>query len=98
MLLISLREAGAEEQVARLVGRDPAAHVSLDNPDYAVPMLVDTLRETGAEEQAMKLVDRLPAEGHFGLFCRQSAHHVQYRYGREPDGSPTSPWGWGDLD
>ena len=32
-LLDSLREAGAHEQAAALLARDPAAHVPLDNPD-----------------------------------------------------------------
>ena len=31
-LLDSLREAGAQEQAAALLARDPAAHVSLDDP------------------------------------------------------------------
>ena len=31
-LLYGLRDAGAQEQTAALLARDPAAHVSLDNP------------------------------------------------------------------
>ena len=59
-LLDSLREAGAEEQAAALLARDPAAHVALDDPD-AVARLLDSLREAGAEEQAAALLARDPA-------------------------------------
>jgi hypothetical protein len=38
-LLPSLRAAGAQEQVTELLRRDPAAHVSLDDP-YAVVTLL----------------------------------------------------------
>ena len=44
----------------RAAGRDPAAHVSLDDP-YAVAGLLDSLREAGAEQQAAALLARDPA-------------------------------------
>ena len=46
-LLDSLREAGAHEQAATLLARDPAARAALDNP-YNVALLLDRLREAGA--------------------------------------------------
>ena len=59
-LLDSLREAGAPEQAAALLRRDPAAHVALDDP-YAVARLLDSLRAAGAPEQAAALLRRDPA-------------------------------------
>ena len=53
-LLDSLQEAGAQEQVAALLAREPAAHVPLDDP-HAVAWLLDSLREAGAHEQAAAL-------------------------------------------
>jgi len=44
MLLASLREAGAQDQVAALLARDPAAHVPLGYP-FTLAMLLDRLRE-----------------------------------------------------
>ena len=58
-LLDSLREAGANEQIAALLHRDPAAHVSLDSP--GVGWLLYRLREAGANEQAAALADRAVA-------------------------------------
>ena len=58
-LLDSLREAGADEQAAALLARDPAAHAPLDDPD-AVASLLDSLREAGADEQAAALLARDP--------------------------------------
>ena len=55
-----LREAGAQEQAAALLARDPAAHVSLDDPG-GVARLLGVLREAGAQEQAAALLARDPA-------------------------------------
>ena len=43
-----------------LLHRDPAAHVSLDNPD-AVAWLLGRLREAGTQEQVTALLHRDPA-------------------------------------
>ena len=59
-LLGSLGEAGAHEQAAALLARDPAAQVVLDHP-YAVGQLLDRLREAGAHEQFTALADRAAA-------------------------------------
>ena len=96
-LLGRLREAGAHEQAAALLHRDPAAHASLGNPDDVFELL-GRLREVGAHEQAAALADRLPAAGMFGLFLRQKGLADQFHFGREADGTPAAPWGWGDLD
>jgi uncharacterized protein YidB (DUF937 family) len=96
-LLRAMQAAGATDQAAALIARDPASHAALDHPG-AVADLLDALRKAGAEDQARTLVDRLPAEGGFALFCEQSDHRMQYRFGREADGSPAPSWGWEDLD
>src|SRR5262249_27304795 len=59
-LLDHLREAGAHEQAAALLARDPAARAPLDDP-AAVARLLDSLREAGAHEQAAALLARDPA-------------------------------------
>ena len=59
-LLNGLRQAGADEQAAALLARDPAAHAALDNP-AAVASLLFSLREAGADEQAAALAARAAA-------------------------------------
>ena len=59
-LLGSLRAGGRAGAGHRAADRDPAAHVSLDDPD-AVARLLDSLREAGAQEQATALADRAAA-------------------------------------
>jgi hypothetical protein len=59
-LLGSLQEAGADEQAAVLLARDPAVHVALDDP-ACVARLLDRLREAGADEQAAALAARAAA-------------------------------------
>jgi hypothetical protein len=96
-MLDRLRAAGAHDQAAALLARDPAAHAALDNP-YAVAGLLGGLRAAGAHDQAAALTSWLPAVGLFGLFLEQQSHEDQFRFGREADGSPAAPWGWKDLD
>ena len=52
MLLGRLRGAGARDQAAALLARDPAAHVSLDSP-YGVAVLLGRLRGAGAHDQVL---------------------------------------------
>ena len=59
-LLDSLREAGAHEQVAALLARDPAAHAALDDPG-AVASLLDSLREAGARRAGRRAAGPRPA-------------------------------------
>ena len=87
---------GAEQQAAALAER-AAAHAALDDPD-GVASLLGRLREAGAEQQAAALLARLPAAGMFGLFLEQEGRPDQFRFGREPDGTPAAPWDWDDLD
>jgi hypothetical protein len=59
-LLCDLQELGADEQVAALVARDPAAHAPLDDP-YGVASLLYALWKAGADEQVAALAARDPA-------------------------------------
>jgi len=59
-LLDRLREAGAQDQAAALLARDPAAHVSLED-SAGVARLLGRLREAGAQDQAAALLARDPA-------------------------------------
>lgn len=63
-----------------------------------VASLLGELREAGAEQQTATLLARLPAAGMFGLFLEQEGRPDQFRFGREPDGTPAAPWDWDDLD
>jgi uncharacterized protein YidB (DUF937 family)/transcriptional regulator with XRE-family HTH domain len=95
LLLRALREAGTEESVTALAGR-AAACCPLDN-SVGATLLLRALREAGTEEQVRTLVERLPAAGCFYLFYVDGGHHVQYRFGREPDGRPSPAWDWSRL-
>lgn len=92
-----VREAGADEQGAALLARDPAAHAHLDDPGR-VASLLNSLREAGAHDQAAALIARLPMAGMFELFLKEKSPADQFRFGREANGTPAAPWGWEDLD
>ena len=89
-LLDSLPRAGAHEQVAVLLARDPATHVDLDNWHAVVPLL-SAMREACSHEQVSRLESRLPAAGLFSLFLQRHAREDQFRFGREADGGPATP-------
>jgi hypothetical protein len=59
-LLHALREVGAEDEVAVLLARDPAAHASIDNPE-AVAGLLRELRKVKAGDQVVSLTGRAAA-------------------------------------
>ncbi|MGW0583051.1 hypothetical protein ACWD25_45670, partial [Streptomyces sp. NPDC002920] len=59
-LLGGLLEAGADQQIATLLARDPATHAHLDSPD-AVARLLAALREAGADQQFAILAERAVA-------------------------------------
>ena len=75
----------------------PVLPAPLDDP-RRVASLLGELREAGAEQQTATLLARLPAADMFGLFLEQEGRPDQFRFGREPDGTPTAPWDWDDLD
>jgi hypothetical protein len=94
-LLHKLRAAGADEQLRSLAARI-AESIPLDYPK-GLDRLLDTLQSLGAGKEATKLVDRLPAAGLFAFYCYRVGGETRFRFGREPDGSPATPWNWDDL-
>ncbi|MGW0615421.1 hypothetical protein [Streptomyces sp. NPDC002788] len=96
-LLESLRQAAEDEQIAALLARDPATHVTLDDP-HALGSLLYRLREVGADEQTAALTARAAAAGHFAQFIKNSDHRNWFRFGQEPDGSAAPSWVWDDLE
>jgi hypothetical protein len=71
--------------------------VPLDSPG-GVAALLGGLRAADAGEQAAAPAARRPAAGGFGLLLEQEGRADQFRFGREPDGTPAAPWDWDDLD
>ena len=59
-LLTGLRKAGAHEQAAVLLARDPAGHANISHPG-ATALLLASLREAGAGQQVAALLARDPA-------------------------------------
>lgn len=59
-VLDDMKAAGADEQIAALLARDPASHVDLGNSD-AVAYLIEMLAMAGADEQMAVLLSRAPA-------------------------------------
>lgn len=94
-LLSVLHDLGAEEHHTILAER-AAGHVALDKR-HLVGKLLSTLQDNGAEHAASVLAQRLPGAGCFDQFVEFSGQQEQFRWGREPDGSPADPWSWADL-
>jgi hypothetical protein len=95
-LLRALADAGAAGQQAAMADR-VIAESALGSAPLAVLVLI-ALKDISADGLAADLVDRLPAGGQFRTFLEQDDNAMRYRFGREPDGTPTAPWGWEDLD
>ena len=94
-LLEAMWKAGAAEQARALARR---AAEGCGNLATGVKSLLHALRHVGAEAEAATLINRLPGEECFERFLADGDNKVVYRFGREPDGTPTHPWGWEDLD
>jgi hypothetical protein len=103
-LLEELRRTGAGDAVQALLARDPSGQVSFDasqpfrpGDQLAVARLLAALREAGATEAVQVLAARAADAGMFGLFLEACPHEAPgYRFGREPDGTPSPPWSWSE--
>lgn len=99
-----LRRTGAGDAVQALLARDPGRQVAIDasqpfRPGHqrAVARLLAALREAGAAEAARALATRAADAGMFALFLEARPDQaVAYRFGREPDGTPSPPWSWSE--
>jgi hypothetical protein len=110
-LLRVLRSMNAAEAIAVLMARNPVAHVDLAEDEslseamrdeYPVEKDIANLRhefqQVGAEAAASALVTRCADAGMFCWFRDTGWAEIRCcPSGREPDGSPSSPWGWEDL-
>ncbi|HJY58924.1 MAG TPA: hypothetical protein VJ418_21315 [Streptosporangiaceae bacterium] len=105
-LLDELRRTGAGDAVQTLLARDPSRQLAMDasqpfRPDrqWAVARLLVALREAGAAEAVRTLALRAADAGMFGLFLEARPDEAAtYRFGREPDGTPSPPWTWSEPD
>jgi len=94
-----LRKAGTREQADAVADRAAALadRVLFEHPG-CLARLLDELRRAGTREQADALASRLPAAGMFELFLEHNGPSDPFRFGRETDGTPATPWDWEDLD
>jgi hypothetical protein len=105
-LLDELRRTGAGDAVQVLLARDPSRQMALDasqpfRPDrqWAVGRLLVALREAEAAAAVRTLALRAADAGMFGLFLKARPDEAAtYRFGREPDGTPSPPWVWSEPD
>jgi uncharacterized protein YidB (DUF937 family) len=103
-LLEELRATGAGDAVQALLARDPSRQLAIDasqpfRPDrpWGVGRLLIALREAGAQEAVRTLALRAADAGMFGLFLQARPDEAaSYRFGREPDGTPSSAWAWSE--
>jgi len=103
-LLDELRRTGAGDAVQTLLARDPGRQLAIDasqpfRPDrqWAVARLLVALREAGAAAAVRTLALRAADAGMFGLFLEaQPDEALTYRWGREPDGTPSPSWSWSE--
>jgi hypothetical protein len=66
---------------------------------WAVGRLLVALREAQAAAAVRTLAWRAADAGMFGLFLKARPDEaVTYRFGREPDGTPSPPWVWSEPD
>lgn len=101
-LLDELRGAGAGEAVRVLLARDPAGQTRVDADQTlgggrrrTVARLLGALRAAGADDAVRHLATRAADAGLFGLFGDAYPEEAAgFRFGREPDGAPSSPWTW----
>jgi uncharacterized protein YidB (DUF937 family) len=93
-LLNVLRTVGAEDAERALLARDPMAHLSLESR-WHVARQLEQLRAAGHESLAQALLARAANAGSFDLLLELLPREAtRYRFGREPDGTPSQPWNW----
>jgi len=104
-LLDELRRSGAGDAIQTLLARDPGRQMAIDasqpfRPDRqrAVARLLAALRDAGATEAAVLALARRAADaGMFVLFLQARPDEAAtYRFGREPDWTPSPPWTWSE--
>ncbi|MEV6641104.1 hypothetical protein [Amycolatopsis sp. NPDC051371] len=94
-LVYELNDIGAADLVRKVVAR--VDRLPLGKLGRYSPSLVRALETVEAVEERAALMNLFPAVGAFSWFKQWDDHADRFRFGREPDGRPTSPWGWDDL-
>ena len=105
-LLEELRRTRAGDAVQTLLARDPSRQVRMDasqpfrpGDQRAMARLLAAFREAGDAEAVRTLAVRAAGAGMFGLFLEAHPDEAPaYRFGREPDGTPSPPWSWSEPD
>jgi len=103
-LLEEMRRSRAGDAVQTLLARGPGRVVSVGasqpfrpGDQRAVARLLAALRDAGDAEAVRTLAVRAADAGMFGLFLEAYPGEAPaYRFGREPDGTPSRPWSWSE--
>jgi L-fucose mutarotase/ribose pyranase (RbsD/FucU family) len=97
-LLRAMREVGADDAITTLLARDPVGQADIQPYRlHEVGNLVHALSEVGADDDANALATRAANLGHFRRLVGHHGHPDEgskYRFGREPDDTPSPPWSW----
>ena len=96
LLIGELRDLGQEHQATQLAKRVAmhATPVQIDGVD----LLLQEVRAIGADDLITALTQRLTACGFHYFVSRELADNQdRFRFGREPDGTASTPWTWDDL-
>jgi hypothetical protein len=93
----SLRENEAHKQIEELLAPGLAERVDLADR-IGLAELLRELKSAKAAELAADVAVHAANAGLFDVFVEfLPAGRRRFRFGREPDGSPSAPWGWDDL-
>jgi hypothetical protein len=103
-LLEELHRTRAGDAVQTLLARDPGRQVRMEasqpfrpGDQRATARLLAAFREAGDAEAVRILAVRAAGAGMFGLFLEAHPDEAPaYRFGREPDGTPSPPWSWSE--
>lgn len=89
--------AGADDAVTILLARHPAEHTPLDDP-HGVATLLDSLRAAGADDAVSVFRVRLKSRQlRVHLRDAPASEAEGFRYGREPDETPSAQWDWTNV-
>ena len=93
-LLDVLAKADVPEVIAAVAMR-AAAEATLDHSYYVHNLLV-TLNRSGTRKAFIRLANRAANAGYFAKLVQFGLADT-FKFGREPDGTASRPWGWADL-
>ena len=60
--------------------------------------ILPALRAIGADDLIVRFAKRMADAGYFAALVEHApSEAAKYPHGREPDGTPSEPWGWSNL-